>query len=335
MRKLVIALILLCGLMARAGIGLAGSDYGDIMAYVNGRNADKVHLREGPSASSASLGLYFTGAPVICDSPPNAEWVSVRIGSESGYMKGSFLYYNDPLDLPSKHLSARSKVLTLVLHSEPSNDAAILGGVFMNDRLKVLGETSDHWYYVEAEGAFFKEKVYGYARKVNVSLSGPVSIKAKKPFTNLPKFTFSSGAGAWSVMMTVYPDGTLSGYYHDSDMGDDGPGYPNGTRYERYFAGQFGKAVKLNDYEYSLNLDYITGSGSDGDEAIIDGVRVITSEIGIYIGDGFRLYLPGRSTADLPQGFKDWTGLSNEDLTGRMTFYGLYNVRGDYGFRSD
>ena len=45
-------------------------------------------------------------------------------------------------------------------------------------------------------------------------------------------FYFLSGAGAWSTELVVSPDGSFTGYYHDTDMGDSGAGYPNGTRYE-------------------------------------------------------------------------------------------------------
>ena len=41
-------------------------------------------------------------------------------------------------------------------------------------------------------------------------------------FTRLEglEWTFSSGAGGWSTDMRILPDGTFSGEYHDSEMGE-------------------------------------------------------------------------------------------------------------------
>lgn len=44
-------------------------------------------------------------------------------------------------------------------------------------------------------------------------------------------------AGAWSTELVVSPDGSFTGYYHDTDMGDSGADYLNGTRYECDFSG--------------------------------------------------------------------------------------------------
>ena len=42
-------------------------------------------------------------------------------------------------------------------------------------------------------------------------------------------FEFSSGVGAWSTELTMLEDGTFWGNFHDSEMGETGEGYPNGT----------------------------------------------------------------------------------------------------------
>ena len=48
---------------------------------------------------------------------------------------------------------------------------------------------------------------------------------------------FSSGAGAWGTGLTLAADGSFSGEYHDSDMGDSGDDYPDGTVYLCNFPG--------------------------------------------------------------------------------------------------
>ena len=53
------------------------------------------------------------------------------------------------------------------------------------------------------------------------------------------ELTFSSGAGAWRTSLILNADGTFVGEYSDSDMGDIGDAYPNGTFYFCSFSGQF------------------------------------------------------------------------------------------------
>ena len=52
-------------------------------------------------------------------------------------------------------------------------------------------------------------------------------------------FYFSSGVGGWATELKVYADGTFEGHYYDSDMGDTGDDYPNGTQYDCRFKGKF------------------------------------------------------------------------------------------------
>ena len=56
------------------------------------------------------------------------------------------------------------------------------------------------------------------------------------PFTETQDFTFMSGAGGWSTVLTIHPDGSFSGNYFDSDMGDSGDGY-DATQYVSTFHG--------------------------------------------------------------------------------------------------
>lgn len=39
-------------------------------------------------------------------------------------------------------------------------------------------------------------------------------------------FTFSSGAGAWGTELHIRADGSFSGQYQDSNMGETGEGHP-------------------------------------------------------------------------------------------------------------
>ena len=50
-------------------------------------------------------------------------------------------------------------------------------------------------------------------------------------------FTFSSGVGGWSTELNVGENGAFTGNFHDSEMGETGEGYPNGSMYGCLFHG--------------------------------------------------------------------------------------------------
>jgi len=121
------------------------------------------------------------------------------------------------------------------------------------------------------------------------------------------EFIFTSGAGAWYTSVKIAPDGTFSGTYHDSDMGDTGSGYPKGTRYDCSFSGKFSALKKISDHEYSLRCESLSVAGKKNTVKIVDGIRTVNSApAGIEANDSFLLYLPGRQIKGLPQDFLDW-----------------------------
>ena len=145
------------------------------------------------------------------------------------------------------------------------------------------------------------------------------------------EFWFGSGVGAWCTVAYIDPDGTFTGYFQDSDMGDNGDDYPDGTRYECYFSGKFSPLRKSGDFEYSMICESLASEGIFGEEQIVDGVKLITwTPYGFDDANEFFLYLPGKKTAELPEGFLSWSqGTAGE---GELTCYGLYNVGGKQGF---
>ena len=147
-------------------------------------------------------------------------------------------------------------------------------------------------------------------------------------------FEFSSGVGAWRTEVQICPDGTFSGYFSDSDMGEVGDGYPGGIVYECAFSGKFTAPEKTGEHEYTMKCVSLTQEGTVGAEKIMDGMKYITSEpYGFDSADEFKLYLPGKSLSDLPEAFLDWVRYSVEG-SDELTFYGLYNVGGEMGFSS-
>jgi hypothetical protein len=163
---------------------------------------------------------------------------------------------------------------------------------------------------------------------------------SENAFADFPKdFIFTSGAGAWETSLRVEKDGSFTGYYYDSNMGETGPGYPNGTRYECNFNGKFTDVKQIGAYEYSMRIDSLRTNETEGEERIDDGVRIVAGEPygleGLDSSDEILLYLPGRPTEDLPEGFLDWVRIAWDETPATMPFFGLYNVTGDEGFFSE
>lgn len=147
-------------------------------------------------------------------------------------------------------------------------------------------------------------------------------------------FTYSSGVGAWMTDLRVAEDGTFRGGYHDSEMGDSGEGYPNGTVYSCLFNGQLSVAEAINDHTRLLKIDSIEPDEGQLPEYIEDGIRYITTgPVGLEGTTELMLYLPGAPLAELPEGFVLWAhlqGLPEEAET--LPCFGLYNAAQDAGF---
>ncbi|MCR5672153.1 MAG: hypothetical protein K6F87_00375 [Lachnospiraceae bacterium] len=163
-------------------------------------------------------------------------------------------------------------------------------------------------------------------------------------------FHFCSGAGGWETYLEVNEDGTFQGSYHDSDMGDTGPGYQNGTIYMCNFSGKFGDWKRRDEYTYKLSIDEIDYENEVGSEEIEDAVRYIYT--GVYgleevINDeaDLMVYLPGRETEGLPGEYMEWISFLNfysylgssfdyvQDIPEDLPFCGLFNTAG-LGFYS-
>lgn len=125
-----------------------------VTAFISGGNSDRVHLRTKPSKEADSLGLYFSGTPVICTGTLDREWVPVRVGTEQGYMMSAFLsdkladiYPFDDMKTGIVHNNS-----WVNLRSGPSTQRKILRQLQEGDQIIILGETNTHWYYVCCNG---------------------------------------------------------------------------------------------------------------------------------------------------------------------------------------
>ena len=150
-------------------------------------------------------------------------------------------------------------------------------------------------------------------------------------------FYFSSGAGGWHTEFTVDADGSFSGFYQDSDMGDIGSDYPNGTVYFSAFSGRFTEPQPVSDTAYVFQLQALIYETTVGTEEIRDGIHYIyTDAYGLTDAQDLYLYLPGSPIAALPDYYRSWVGYYDLSAVSEkeLPFYGLYNEAAETGFSS-
>ncbi len=149
------------------------------------------------------------------------------------------------------------------------------------------------------------------------------------------EFWFGSGAGAWCTVLRVDKDGNFKGNYHDSNLGDAGDDYPNGTCYWSDFSGKFTIPKKINDYTWSVKVESIEVANEPGTEAIIDDIKYIYSEpYGLDNAGEILFYEPGAPVERLPESYINWMTIYDEFEDGKLPFYGIYNVNAEEGFSS-
>lgn len=135
-------------------------------------------------------------------------------------------------------------------------------------------------------------------------------------FADLAKYSFEfcSGAGGWSTDFEIEKDGSFKGNYHDSEMGDTGDDYENGTMYLCSFSGEFTDLIKINDYTYQMKMENLTYDETPGKEEITDGVKYIYTDVyGLEGTDTFKVYLPGAPVSDLSEEEYFWVRWANDD----------------------
>lgn len=258
-------------------------------AIIDGKTADRVHLREGRSAASASQGLFFTGTRVLCEAEPVGEWVAVTIGAQTGYMKAEYLLRGSMGSASATQKLGKVRASTF-LWQRPEASAATLASVSVGDGILLLGETHSGWYYVQANG------MYGYIPAD--AIAEGVASTTKMPFSGTTSWVFSSGAGAWATDMVIEPDGTFSGAYSDMDMGDSGDNYPNGTMYTCQFSGKFSAPVQIDTLRYMMSVEQLTWEKTVDTVWFVDGVRYISTQpAGLAAGDMLMLYQPGAAVS--------------------------------------
>lgn len=154
------------------------------------------------------------------------------------------------------------------------------------------------------------------------------------PFpTGMPdSWSHLSGVGAWSTDLRINQDGSFYGYYHDTDMGEIGEEYPNGTLYESIFQGRFSEIKQINSFTYSMIVSELNIHGKIDSKFVQDGVLHITTyPAGINKGATFLIYVPGTPLSYFSEEHLSWLHDFTKNPTQR---YALCNLTTGAAFDS-
>ena len=148
-------------------------------------------------------------------------------------------------------------------------------------------------------------------------------------------FEFSSGAGGWCTELKILPDGTFSGDYHDSEMGETADNYPDGSLYLCTFSGKFSLVEQVNENTWKIRVDELRADDTPGEENIEDGIRYVYCEpYGVSLGEEFLLYKPGTSLEGFTDDMKFWSHVSDgaEEAPKALKDWFFYDEKNEIGF---
>jgi len=156
------------------------------------------------------------------------------------------------------------------------------------------------------------------------------------------EFAFLSGAGAWRTVISLNRDGTFTGWYLDSEMGETGEGYPKGSAYTCDFSGKIENIEKLNEYSYKVTITDVQTNKAVGEEWIEDEIRYVASAphglndpINNQECTEFVFFLPDTPINQVPEEFLSWWPYRYTQETARKTTlscYGILNTATNFGF---
>lgn len=148
------------------------------------------------------------------------------------------------------------------------------------------------------------------------------------------EWCFSSGVGGWSTDMRMQADGSFTGEFHDSEMGETGDGYPYGTIYGCSFNGQMAVVGQVDENTWKLRVERLEMDEGQVPEAIEEGIRFVTAEpYGLSEGDEMLLYRPGTPVGVLSEEMRFWAHvLDREAPVDQLDAWFLSSEKNDSGF---
>lgn len=156
------------------------------------------------------------------------------------------------------------------------------------------------------------------------------------PWEGSKEFWFSSGVGGWATIINIKKDGSFTGEFSDSNMGETGDGYPGGTVYVCEFSGKFEMVGQIDEHSWSLKLADLDVKDYPQEEWIEEEVLYIASgPYGIDDGKRFILYTPDAPVANMNEEFLSWWPkryFYDDEPPTVLTMYGIYNVDEGYGW---
>jgi len=155
-------------------------------------------------------------------------------------------------------------------------------------------------------------------------------------FADLSKlqFEFYSGTGGWWEGFTIEKDGYFTGKFHDSNMGDTGEGYSEGSRYSSVYSGHFTDLKKIDEYTYQMRLADISYKETIDREEIVDNIRYIyTTSYCLGGNDTFTIYLPGTPLEEFSEDVRFWFSVMNPSDT-ELTKVAIVDEKNEYGICS-
>lgn len=206
--------------------------------------------------------------------------------------------------------------------------------------IKIISTTEDNAGITTMEYQLISGNTYYFGLSAspggicNITVSSTPNESGNKTdnllLSDLPdEFMYTSGAGAWMTVINLKKDGSFTGGYHDTNAGETGDEYPNGTTYICNFSGELDDFEKVDEYTYTTSLLKITTEQNSGEVYYENGVRYIaTDPYGFTNADVLYLYLPGTPCADMPQDCLDWLWYHNLSDTLPSNMYVLYNING-------
>ena len=150
------------------------------------------------------------------------------------------------------------------------------------------------------------------------------------------ELTYSSGAGGWRTVLTLNADGTFTGSYTDSELGETGKDYPGGTLYYCNFSGVFTDVTVLDEVSFSLRLEQLHYEVPTGTVEIESEIRYVAADaLGLSDGTDFRLYAPD-APCDVLNEFATyaWPGNFQAPVPDTLSCWALYNEQEETTFFS-
>lgn len=209
-----------------------------------------------------------------------------------------------------------------------------INGAQMYDGYSIVTDTDGYITGVkDNNGQLVNTFEYVIVSPENNSTS-PVEKPQSISFSSIPsEYTFTSGAGAWGTGLEIATDGSFEGNYHDSNMGEDGEGYPNGTVYYCNFSGKFSEPEPVNEYTYKVTLESFNVADQAGLEYIENGIKYIASEPYGFDGPNeYYIYLPGIPSSMMPQNAFDWVSRLYGSDFGSYEVYVICSANGELPF---